>query len=260
MDAADELAEERRGLGRAALELGVGLAGDEARDGPGQLDHLHQALVGGEARNHEARLSSSCVADRRCSPRSGGGGARRRGARRRPSHARVPGTHLAGVGAQAHGAALVFHVLLLGHEVDDEGAAPLGSNSAEVAPAKPHTSRANSQTAACRPRQMPRIREHCCSRAWRAAAILPSMARAPKPPGTRMPSHAGRAPRRRSSSVSSSPSTKCTLHLALRSDSRHGARRLVDGEVGVGQAARTCPPRQMSMTSSFLLAGVLGVE
>ena len=106
------------GVSGAALELGVGLAGDE-EGMVGQLDHLHQALVGGEARNHETpfhkgvaigvvhlvavavALVDDGLAVGRC----------RAGA----------GHHLAGIGPEAHGAALVFHVLLLGHEVDDEG-------------------------------------------------------------------------------------------------------------------------------------------
>ncbi len=107
-------------LAGAALELGVGLAGDE-KGMVGQLDHLHQALVGGEARNHEAAfhkrvavgvvhleaMAMALVND---------------GLAVGPCRAGA-GHHLAGVGAQAHGAALVFHVLLLGHEVNDEGRA-----------------------------------------------------------------------------------------------------------------------------------------
>ena len=67
-----------------------------------------------------------------------------------------------------------------------------GSNSVELAPSMPTTWRANSATAICIPRQMPRngIR---CSRATRAAAILPSIPRPPKPPGMRMPSRRAQA-------------------------------------------------------------------
>ncbi len=61
-----------------------------------------------------------------------------------------------------------------------------GSSSAEWAPVMPHTFRANSTTASCIPRQMPR-KGILFSRAYRMASILPSMPRFPKPPGTKMP-------------------------------------------------------------------------
>ena len=62
----------------------------------------------------------------------------------------------------------------------------MGSSSAEWAPARPHTFRANSTTASCIPRQIPR-KGAPFSRAKRMASILPSMPRFPKPPGTKMP-------------------------------------------------------------------------
>src|SRR3954447_26666531 len=62
-----------------------------------------------------------------------------------------------------------------------------GSNSVEFAPSMPTMWRAKSATAICMPRQMPR-KGIFCSRAIRAAVILPSMPRTPKPPGIRMPS------------------------------------------------------------------------
>src|SRR3982750_824274 len=52
----------------------------------------------------------------------------------------------------------------------------------------PATCRANSETAICIPRQMPRYGTPR-SRANLAARILPSTPRMPKPPGIRMPSH-----------------------------------------------------------------------
>ena len=64
-----------------------------------------------------------------------------------------------------------------------------GSNSAELAPSMPQTWRANSTTAICIPRQMPR-KGIPFSRAIRAASILPSIPRSPKPPGIRIPSAA----------------------------------------------------------------------
>ncbi len=62
-----------------------------------------------------------------------------------------------------------------------------GSISVEFAPSRPSTCRANSETATCIPRQMPRygIRR---SRATRQARIFPSQPREPKPPGTSTPS------------------------------------------------------------------------
>ena len=62
-----------------------------------------------------------------------------------------------------------------------------GSNSLEFAPSMPTTWRANSATAICMPRHTPR-NGMPCSRAIRAAAILPSIPRSPKPPGIRIPS------------------------------------------------------------------------
>ena len=64
-----------------------------------------------------------------------------------------------------------------------------GSISVELAPSSPHTCRANSDTATCMPRQMPRygIRR---SRATRQARIFPSQPREPNPPGTSTPSAA----------------------------------------------------------------------
>ncbi len=65
----------------------------------------------------------------------------------------------------------------------------------------PQTWRANSTTATCMPRQIPRYGTPR-SRANRAAVILPSMPRPPKPPGTRMPSARSRAASRWRSSAS----------------------------------------------------------
>ena len=68
--------------------------------------------------------------------------------------------------------------------------------------------RANSTTATCMPRQMPR-KGTPFSRANRAAAILPSIPRIPKPPGIRMPS-AWASRRSASSTESVSASTQTT--------------------------------------------------
>ncbi len=60
-------------------------------------------------------------------------------------------------------------------------------SSVECAPASPQTLRAYSMTATCSPRQMPRYGTFF-SRANFTAAILPSIPRSPKPPGTRIAS------------------------------------------------------------------------
>ena len=62
-----------------------------------------------------------------------------------------------------------------------------GSISVEFAPSRPQTWRANSETATCMPRQMPRY-GIASSRATRQARIFPSQPREPKPPGTSTPS------------------------------------------------------------------------
>src|SRR5581483_4094442 len=83
-----------------------------------------------------------------------------------------------------------------------------GSISVEFAPSRPTTCRANSDTATCMPRQMPRY-GICRSRATWQARIFPSQPRDPKPPGTSTPSTVSS-----SSAVSSydmsSASTHCT--------------------------------------------------
>ncbi len=83
------------------------------------------------------------------------------------------------------------------------------SNSSELARSSPSTSRANSMTAICRPRQMPK-KGIFRSRAWRTARILPSVPRTPKPPGTRMASTASSAERSPSSSREASMNSSFT--------------------------------------------------
>ena len=68
-----------------------------------------------------------------------------------------------------------------------EGCGDLGAISVECASLRPQTLRANSITATCMPRQMPRYGMRF-SRAYWIAWILPSMPRSPKPPGTRIAS------------------------------------------------------------------------
>lgn len=62
-----------------------------------------------------------------------------------------------------------------------------GSNSVLLASCTPRTDRANSMTAICIPRQMPR-NGILFSRAYLAAIIFPCTPLSPNPPGTRTPS------------------------------------------------------------------------
>src|SRR5262249_17012955 len=87
------------------------------------------------------------------------------------------------------------------------------SISVLLASPRPTTLRANSMTAHCSPRQIPK-NGTCRSRAKRIASILPAMPRSPKPPGTSMPPM---PPRPRPS--------RCASHasgLALATNSRVG--------------------------------------
>ena len=144
------------GLVGAALELGVGLAGDE-EGMVGQLDHLHQALVGGEARNHETAfhkrvaigvvhlvaVAVALVDDGLAVGRVP------RGCRSPPCRGRRPRRMVPPLSSTSSCSGMRSMTKGV-----PSGAA--SANSAEVAPSRPHTSRAKEQTAACSPRQMPR--------------------------------------------------------------------------------------------------------
>lgn len=67
-----------------------------------------------------------------------------------------------------------------------QGVLVSGSNSVLVASCRPRTDRANSITAICIPKQIPRYGT-LCSRAYFAASIFPCTPLSPKPPGTRTP-------------------------------------------------------------------------
>ena len=69
----------------------------------------------------------------------------------------VPGAITHGIGAQTQRAALVDLVALAGHEVDDLVCAASRRTRRSSASAMPATWRANSMTAICIPRQMPKI-------------------------------------------------------------------------------------------------------
>ena len=105
-----------------------------------------------------------------------------------------------------------------------------GSISVELAPSSPTTWRANSETATCIPRQMPRY-GICASRATRQARILPSQPREPKPPGTSTPSTCSSS---RCASSSDMPSASTQLDLDVAAVVDAGVlERLVHREVRV---------------------------
>ena len=68
----------------------------------------------------------------------------------------VPAYELGRVRAEPHRAAHVDDLALLVHEVDDRDAASAGRTHSSWRRTRPHTSRANSMTAQCRPRHRPR--------------------------------------------------------------------------------------------------------
>ncbi len=68
------------------------------------------------------------------------------------------------------------------------GSGVSGLNSSEFASGHPHTFRANSMIAHCRPRQIPK-KGNPFSRAHSTAVSIPSMPRSPKPPGINNPSN-----------------------------------------------------------------------
>ncbi len=72
-----------------------------------------------------------------------------------------------------------------------------------------------------------------CSRATRAAAILPSIPRPPKPPGIRIPSACCRRARTVSSAPSSCSESIQSISTVLSSERGRVAQRLGDRQVGV---------------------------
>jgi len=115
---AHELAEQRLRVGRTALELGMSLGGHIPRMHIArQLDHLDQTLVGRKARDYqtgvlelvtegvvELKTVTVTLVDELLAI-----GLAREGI----------GSKLARIGTQTHGAALLGHVLLRAHQVDD---------------------------------------------------------------------------------------------------------------------------------------------
>ena len=151
-----------------------------------QLDDLDEPALLERARDDEAGVDE-LRAGSGCSPRSGGGGARGRPARRRPPRARVPVGELDRLRAEAHRAAEILDLLLLGQQVDHRDTASRDpSRSSSRRRARRRGARTRRPRRACRGR----CRGTGCrrSRATRQARILPSQPREPKPPGTSTPS------------------------------------------------------------------------
>ena len=203
---ADEATEQRRRSRRAGLELRVELAGDEPGM-VGELDDLDQEPFLERARDDEAACDelvavvvvdlvamAMALVDRRRAVELAGASALRARRRSAPSRIVPPRSSISFCSGRRS---------ITGYGVS-------GSISVELAPSRPQTWRANSDTATCMPRQMPRYGIRC-SRATRHARILPSEPRDPKPPGTRTPSTESSRPRLLE--VMSSESNQRTLHL-----------------------------------------------
>ena len=175
----DEAVEQRVRALRPGLELGVELAGDEPRV-VAQLDDLDEAAVGRHAGQEHARaLEGLAVAVVHLEPVAVPLvddllAVHRAGLRARQQLGRVE--------AEAHRAALVLEVPLVGHEVDDR----VGREHVElgrVDVARSRGSRARTRSPRTAGRGTGRGTGTPCSRAQWAARTLPSMPRWPKPPG-----------------------------------------------------------------------------
>ena len=233
------------GAGGAALELGVGLAGDE----PGMVRAARPSPPGarrGRCPTPRSPASTRAVAVGVVHLVAVAVALVDDAARRRPRAARRAGHHACRdrrPGAWCRPCRSTS--CLLGHEVDDEGCrvrcrvGELGGSGARPGPARRGRTR----------RRPPAAPGRCPDRARRSRGrsgrrrSCPRRRGAPKPPGTRMPSM---PPSTVSafSSVSSSPSMRCTFTWRARRRMPAWRERLDDGEVGVGQARRTCPPRR----------------
>ncbi len=181
---ADEAAEQRRRPRRPRLELRVELARDEPGM-VGQLDDLDEPALLERPADHEA---SSRRAGRGtcCSPRSDAGAARGSSSRRTtpacasPRRPRPPARRAASSRRDPRSPSAPADRSMTGYGVS-------GSISVEFAPSNPTTWRANSDTATCMPRQIPRYGMPRSRATWHAR-ILPSQPREPNPPGTSTPS------------------------------------------------------------------------
>src|SRR5216110_3314105 len=100
------------------------------------------------------------------------------------------------------------------------GCGVLGSTSVELARSRPHTWRANSMTAICMPKQMPR-KGMLFSRAWRTAWIFPSVPRDPGAHGLRPARHRGGDPGGAPRAREQHPLPR---HLLRHADGRHRVR------------------------------------
>ena len=138
---------------RPRLELRVELAGDEPRV-IRQLDDLDQPALLERPGDDEARRRRAAGGSG-CSPRSGGGGARGSSPRRRSRRVRVPSA-ISTACAPRRIVPPRSSTSFCSGSRSITGYGVSGSISVEFAPSSPTTWRANSETATCMPRQMPR--------------------------------------------------------------------------------------------------------
>ena len=227
--APDEVAEERLRPRRADLELGVELARRRTTGGPAARAS-RRGSSGDTPRDDEARRASSCrvavvdlvaVAVALVDVGLAVG-------RVRPACPRRART---GYGAEAHRAALVLDVRAARAAGRRPGTACRGSNSVEFALASRTTLRANSTTAHCIPRQMPRNGDRRLARVPDGRDLALDAA-APKPPGTACRRRRAGAPRpRRAQAPRRRPSrsrrsTPCEIAAMLQGlDAPTGRRR-----------------------------------
>ena len=198
----------KSGAGRVGRDLNSGWNCDATNHGWSGSSTISTSRPSWNVPLIDEAAVDAAAGGRRCSPRSGGGGARRSPARRRrpracasPRRARRPARR----GASCRRDPRPPSARAAGRS---PGYGVSGSISVEFAPSRPQTWRANSETATCMPRQMPRY-GISSSRATRQARILPSQPREPKPPGTSTPSTPASSARA-SSSVMFSASTQRT--------------------------------------------------
>ena len=146
------------GCGRVGRLLNSGWNCDGAEPGVlGQLDDLDEAPVGRAAADDAARRSSSCSRSRRVDLVAVAVAlVDRRPGRRRPRARACPSTRWHGSAPRRMVPPRSSIGALLGHQVDDRVRASRGRTRWSWRRPSPQTWRANSMTAICMPRQMPR--------------------------------------------------------------------------------------------------------
>ena len=168
--AADERGEQRVRTVGPALELGVGLRGDEERMQRGrELDELDEPVVGRGARADQARLLEA-AAVLGCSPRSGAGGARRRPPRRRRAWTIDPARSRAGY-APRRIVPPRSTTSRCSSMRSITGCGVCGSNSLEFAPASPQHVARELDDRAVQPEAQPEERDAVLARVARGGDL-----------------------------------------------------------------------------------------